>query len=183
MLCCLVLAWCMCRLHLRSLTCSPHFFGAIIISHTHAVYCVSFFSSENSQISFRSSGICLSAVGWVVKITSSSFSISLSGGKVKPIDKFEETFCVLGASRHAKVVGIFSRLAIRDNKKKYLIHIPRVWRLLENMHWFCGLGYRCRCWIRAQFLTARTGTQVVGGVWESSEQTQCHCGLGCRSCS
>jgi aminoglycoside/choline kinase family phosphotransferase len=30
------------------------------------------------------------------------------------------------------VIGIFTRLAVRDGKFDYLVHIPRVWRLLEN---------------------------------------------------
>lgn len=38
---------------------------------------------------------------------------------------------VLGAGRHAKVIGIFTRLCHRDGKSQYLMHIPRVWRLLE----------------------------------------------------
>ncbi len=39
---------------------------------------------------------------------------------------------ILGAGRHAKVIGIFTRLSRRDGKSQYLVHIPRVWRLLEN---------------------------------------------------
>lgn len=39
---------------------------------------------------------------------------------------------VLGAGRHAKVIGIFTRLCNRDTKPQYLSHIPRVWRLLEH---------------------------------------------------
>lgn len=38
---------------------------------------------------------------------------------------------ILGAGRHAKVIGIFTRLCNRDGKPQYLSHIPRVWRLLE----------------------------------------------------
>ncbi|MEX0695710.1 MAG: phosphotransferase [Rhodospirillales bacterium] len=39
---------------------------------------------------------------------------------------------ILGAGRHAKVIGIFTRLCRRDGKAQYLGHIPRVWRLLER---------------------------------------------------
>jgi len=39
---------------------------------------------------------------------------------------------VIGAQRHAKIVGIFCRLARRDGKPDYLKHLPRVWRLLQN---------------------------------------------------
>lgn len=43
---------------------------------------------------------------------------------------FCEAFTTLAAQRHAKVIGIFTRLAVRDGKPAYLRHIPRVWRLL-----------------------------------------------------
>ena len=39
---------------------------------------------------------------------------------------------ILGAGRHAKVIGIFTRLFRRDGKSQYLAHIPHVWLLLEN---------------------------------------------------
>ncbi len=48
------------------------------------------------------------------------------------IDEFEAGFAILGAQRHAKVIGIFARLCMRDGKPIYLEHIPRVWRLLER---------------------------------------------------
>lgn len=38
--------------------------------------------------------------------------------------------CILGAGRHAKNIGIFTRLAVRDGKTHYLAHLPRMWRLL-----------------------------------------------------
>ena len=34
--------------------------------------------------------------------------------------------------RNLKVIGIFSRLAQRDNKKKYLKLIPYTWKLIED---------------------------------------------------
>lgn len=40
--------------------------------------------------------------------------------------------CTLSAGRHAKIIGIFTRLAVRDGKPKYLVHLPRVWRLLAK---------------------------------------------------
>jgi len=45
---------------------------------------------------------------------------------------FTVSWTVLAAQRHAKVIGIFTRLAKRDGKPGYLAHIPRVWRLMEN---------------------------------------------------
>jgi len=46
-------------------------------------------------------------------------------------EDFDRSLAVLGAQRHAKVIGIFTRLCVRDGKADYLRHIPRVWRLLE----------------------------------------------------
>ncbi len=46
-------------------------------------------------------------------------------------DAFDRSCAVLGAQRHCKVIGIFTRLCVRDGKPDYLDHIPRVWRLLE----------------------------------------------------
>ncbi len=45
---------------------------------------------------------------------------------------FADAFAILAAQRHAKVIGIFTRLCRRDGKPDYLVHIPRVWRLLER---------------------------------------------------
>jgi N-acetylmuramate 1-kinase len=46
--------------------------------------------------------------------------------------RFAEAYAVLGAQRNSKIVGIFVRLAARDNKFAYLSHLPRVWRYLER---------------------------------------------------
>jgi aminoglycoside/choline kinase family phosphotransferase len=45
---------------------------------------------------------------------------------------FEASWAVMAAQRHAKVIGIFTRLCKRDGKPGYLVHIPRVWRLLDG---------------------------------------------------
>jgi aminoglycoside/choline kinase family phosphotransferase len=44
---------------------------------------------------------------------------------------FDASVAILGAQRHCKVIGIFTRLCVRDGKPGYLVHIPRLWRLLE----------------------------------------------------
>ncbi|MGF1560891.1 MAG: aminoglycoside phosphotransferase family protein [Geminicoccaceae bacterium] len=38
---------------------------------------------------------------------------------------------VLAAQRHAKVIGIFTRLDRRDGKSHYLRHLPRLWRYMD----------------------------------------------------
>lgn len=55
-------------------------------------------------------------------------------------EKFMQSFHILAAQRHCKVIGIFFRLAIRDNKNTYLSHIPRVWNHLENACFFAKLN-------------------------------------------
>jgi aminoglycoside/choline kinase family phosphotransferase len=52
----------------------------------------------------------------------------------KSIDKkdFEVAYAILAAQRNCKIVGIFARLAIRDNKPRYLNYLPRVWRHIEK---------------------------------------------------
>ena len=45
--------------------------------------------------------------------------------------KFKNDFDILSVLRNLKVIGIFSRLAKRDNKKKYLKLIPYTWKLIE----------------------------------------------------
>jgi aminoglycoside/choline kinase family phosphotransferase len=45
---------------------------------------------------------------------------------------FDASYAVLGAQRNCKIVGIFTRLCVRDGKPTYLAHIPRVWRLIAE---------------------------------------------------
>ncbi len=47
-------------------------------------------------------------------------------------DDFAASYAVLGAQRNCKIVGIFTRLCVRDGKPIYLRHVPRVWRLIEQ---------------------------------------------------
>lgn len=59
---------------------------------------------------------------------------------------FEASWAVMAAQRHAKVIGIFTRLCKRDGKPIYLGHIPRVWRLLEQACAHPALG-GIRSWL------------------------------------
>lgn len=47
-------------------------------------------------------------------------------------EDFDLSCAILGAQRHCKVLGIFTRLRDRDGKSDYMAHIPRLWRLLER---------------------------------------------------
>ncbi len=45
--------------------------------------------------------------------------------------KFLDDFEILSVQRSLKIIGIFSRLFIRDKKEKYLKYIPYTWKLLK----------------------------------------------------
>ena len=47
------------------------------------------------------------------------------------LDKFSEDFNILSVQRSLKIIGIFSRLHLRDKKNHYLKLIPYTWKLLE----------------------------------------------------
>ena len=46
--------------------------------------------------------------------------------------KFKNDFEILSVLRNLKIIGIFTRLARRDGKRKYLKLIPYSWKLIEN---------------------------------------------------
>ena len=54
--------------------------------------------------------------------------------KNKKIDlkKFKKDFEMLSVLRNLKIIGIFMRLAERDNKKKYLKLIPYAWEMINH---------------------------------------------------
>lgn len=47
-------------------------------------------------------------------------------------EEFRRSYDLLGAQRNTKIIGIFTRLWVRDRKPDYLKLIPRVWGLLER---------------------------------------------------
>jgi aminoglycoside/choline kinase family phosphotransferase len=61
-------------------------------------------------------------------------------------ETFRFAYAALGVQRNTKILGIFARLAMRDGKRAYLRHIPRIWRYLARglahpaladlSHWF-----------------------------------------------
>lgn len=69
---------------------------------------------------------------------------------------FMAAFAILGAQRHARVVGLFIRLLRRDGKPTYLPHLPRVWRRLER-----SLAHEAmaplRAWVDAHIPRAKRG--------------------------
>jgi aminoglycoside/choline kinase family phosphotransferase len=47
-------------------------------------------------------------------------------------NKFKNDFEILSILRNLKIIGIFTRLAIRDGKKEYLKLIPYAWTLINS---------------------------------------------------
>ncbi|OCW82495.1 hypothetical protein AKH21_02575 [Pelagibacteraceae bacterium GOM-A5] len=69
--------------------------------------------------------------------TSNSFKsnilkIFLSKFKYKNESQFINDFEILSVLRNLKIIGIFTRLAKRDKKRKYLKLIPYAWKLIDN---------------------------------------------------
>ena len=57
--------------------------------------------------------------------------LHLNKKKINEI-KFKNDFEILSVLRNLKIIGIFTRLAVRDGKRKYLKLIPHAWKLIEN---------------------------------------------------
>ena len=56
----------------------------------------------------------------------------LSGHDKDAAEEFRGHYAILGAQRNTKIIGIFTRLSVRDGKERYLDFLPRMWRLLEK---------------------------------------------------
>ena len=59
------------------------------------------------------------------------YDFYIKGLRESEKQKFKNDFDVLSVLRNLKIIGIFTRLAIRDNKKKYLRLIPYAWTLIN----------------------------------------------------
>ncbi len=47
-------------------------------------------------------------------------------------DKLKNDFDILSVLRNFKVIGIFTRLSVRDKKTRYMRMIPYAWKIIEN---------------------------------------------------
>ena len=59
------------------------------------------------------------------------FNFYVKKQKKLDINKFKNDFEILSILRNLKIIGIFTRLAIRDGKKDYLKLIPYTWELID----------------------------------------------------
>ena len=59
------------------------------------------------------------------------FKLFICQQKKLNIKKFKNDFEIISVLRNLKIIGIFTRLAVRDNKRKYLKLIPYAWSLIK----------------------------------------------------
>ncbi len=59
------------------------------------------------------------------------FNFYIKKSRKLNIQKFKNDFEILSVLRNLKIIGIFTRLAFRDRKKKYLKLIPYAWELIS----------------------------------------------------
>ena len=60
------------------------------------------------------------------------FEEYIKNNKKINIKNFKNDFEILSILRNLKIIGIFTRLSIRDNKDNYLKLIPYAWKLIEQ---------------------------------------------------
>ncbi len=59
------------------------------------------------------------------------FNFYIKTNKKIDLKKFKKDFEILSILRNLKIIGIFTRLAFRDKKKKYLKLIPYAWEMIN----------------------------------------------------
>ena len=65
------------------------------------------------------------------KLKEKVYKYYLKTNKKIKTEKFKIDFEILSVLRNLKIIGIFMRLATRDNKKKYLKLIPYAWKMIN----------------------------------------------------
>ena len=66
-----------------------------------------------------------------VKLKNRILNFYLKTQKMLNQKTFKSDFEIISVLRNLKIIGIFTRLAVRDNKKKYLKLIPYTWSLIK----------------------------------------------------
>ena len=66
-----------------------------------------------------------------IEIKNKIYKIYISKQRKLNKKDFKNDFEILSILRNLKIIGIFTRLALRDGKKKYLKLIPHAWELIE----------------------------------------------------
>ena len=67
-----------------------------------------------------------------IKIKNYIFNEFINKNKNLDFKKFKQDFEILSVLRNFKIIGIFTRLSVRDKKHKYLKLIPYAWQMISN---------------------------------------------------
>ena len=67
-----------------------------------------------------------------MKIKNYIFNEFIKKNKSLDYKKFKQDFEILSILRNFKIIGIFTRLSVRDKKHKYLKLIPYAWQMINN---------------------------------------------------
>ena len=67
-----------------------------------------------------------------IKLDTFNYYVKKSNNKNYKTISLKNDFDILSVQRNLKILGIFFRLYLRDNKKEYLKYLPYVWTLLEK---------------------------------------------------
>ena len=65
------------------------------------------------------------------KLKNKIFNFYIKKQKFLDKNQLKNDFDIISVLRNLKIIGIFTRLAVRDKKKKYLKLIPYAWRLIK----------------------------------------------------
>ncbi len=66
-----------------------------------------------------------------IKLKEKIYNLYIKNHRNLVLSKFNHDFEVLSVLRNLKIIGIFTRLALRDGKKNYLKLIPNAWKLIN----------------------------------------------------
>ncbi len=66
-----------------------------------------------------------------ISVKKKIFNLYVKKQKKLNLRKFKNDFEILSILRNLKIIGIFTRLAVRDGKKSYLKLIPYAWKLIN----------------------------------------------------
>ena len=67
-----------------------------------------------------------------INLKKSIFKEYIKTNKKINVVNFENDFNILSVLRNLKIIGIFTRLSVRDKKNQYLKLIPHAWKLIEQ---------------------------------------------------
>ncbi len=83
------------------------------------------------------------------------YEMCLQEKRIPPIDyaQFLQWFDWVGLQRHLKVLGIFARLHLRDNKPQYLQYLPRIMNYVLQVTQRYPEFYALHQWLQAQVVT------------------------------